>query len=76
MLLFYLFYRFKTFFCIFKGFELICNLPFFGSCFIHPGINFPNLPLSPPHVSSSCFLYKTEKLSKVAKTKQTKHNTD
>ena len=38
---------------------------------------FPQLaPLSPQHVSSSCFLYKTEKLSKVAKTKQTKHSSD
>ena len=36
----------------------------------------PTCPLSPPHVSSSCFLYKTEKLSKVAKTKQTKHSSD
>ena len=59
---------------LFKGFQLICNLPFFGSCFIHLGINFLNLAPSPPppHVSSSCFLYKPPNFARAQQTKQDK----
>ena len=51
------------FFYVFKGFQLICNLPFFGSCFIHLGINFLNLPPPPAACEFKLLFIQTPKLS-------------